>query len=198
MQTAEKECEFVPQRVEKERKVYYLVKKGDSLWSIAKKFNTTIKALIYENKIKSPDTIAIGTKLTIPANESSKNKLLFHWPVRGKIVSCFGEKINNKVNKGIEIETREREVVRSSAGGQVTFSNYIKGYGHTVIIKHPKNLSTVYSNLTNVFVEEKTFVKEGDAIGKTGKDNRSGLHILHFEIRENYRAENPLAYLKKE
>lgn len=175
---------------------YYTVKKGDTLWSIARRFNTTIDRLTIENNIKKDRTLIIGDKLLIPLLRRYKeNKLLFLWPTKGKIVTYFGEKINNKLIKGIQIQTKENTVVKSSAKGKVTFNNYLKGYGNTIIVKHPSNLFTIYANLSESFVKENDYVKKGEVIGKTGKDLRKGVYLLHFELRKNHKAENPLAYL---
>ena len=44
----------------------YSVEAGDTLYSIATKFNTTVDAIVAANKIANPDVISIGQKLTIP------------------------------------------------------------------------------------------------------------------------------------
>jgi len=177
---------------------YYLVKKGDSFFSIARKLDTTVDDLIKENNLKKTSTIRPGDILFIPSTPRFReDKLLFLWPVKGKIINYFGEKISNKINKGIEIQTKDNETVKSSADGKVTFRDYLKGYGNTVIIKHSKNLSTVYTNLSDVSVKNGDYVKRGQAIGRVGKDLHTGIYLLHFEVRNIWRAENPLIYLRK-
>ena len=49
----------------KEEKIYYVVKKGDTLWNIAKKYKTTVDKLVKLNKIKNPDIIKAGQKLRV-------------------------------------------------------------------------------------------------------------------------------------
>jgi len=184
-------------------KNYYIVKRNDTLFSIARKFNLRIEKLMEANKLNKNSILIAGTKLAIPYSFSStktysdrENKVLFSWPVQGKIINYFGENINNKKNKGIEIQTKENTYVLASAEGKVTFSDYIKGYGKTIIIKHYNDISTVYTNLSTILVKDGNYVKRGQAIAKAGKDLHRGIIILHFEIRKGYKAQNPLVYLK--
>ena len=44
----------------------YVVTKGDTLWSLAKKYNTTVDAIVKMNSVENPDSIEIGDKLIIP------------------------------------------------------------------------------------------------------------------------------------
>ena len=44
----------------------YSVDKGDTLWNLAKKYNTTIEELVKINDIENPDVIIVGQKLIIP------------------------------------------------------------------------------------------------------------------------------------
>ncbi len=183
------------------KEVYYIVKKGDTLFSIAKKFNINVKTLMERNNLSSPGMLKAGIKLIIPSQPiqkkyyTSTNKLLFLWPVQGKILTHFGERINNKKIKGIEIATQKGAIVKACERGKVTFSSYIKGYGKTVIIKHTDDISTVYTNLSEILVKEGTYVKRGQAIGKVGKDPQRNIYLLHFEIRKGYKTQNPLLYL---
>ncbi|OPX29389.1 MAG: hypothetical protein B1H08_03975 [Candidatus Omnitrophica bacterium 4484_171] len=186
------------------RKIYYIVKKNDTLFSIARKFGIRTEDLMRANGLKKNSTLVVGRKLIIPNSypgidtyaNGRENKILFLWPVQGKIVNYFGENVNNKKNKGIEIQTKENTYVRASANGKVTFSNYIKGYGKTIIINHYNDISTVYTNLSKILVKDGNYVKKGQIIAKAGKDLHRGINLLHFEIRKGYKAQNPLVYLK--
>jgi len=186
------------------REIYYIVKRNDTLLSIARKFGIKTEDLMRANGLNRNSILAVGRKLTIPDSYSGvetyanteRNKILFLWPVQGKIVNYFGENVNNKKNKGIEIQTKENTYVHASANGKVTFSNYIKGYGKTIIIKHYNDISTVYTNLSKLLVKDGDYVKKGQIIAKAGKDLHRGINLLHFEIRKGYKAQNPLVYLK--
>ena len=47
----------------------YTIKKGDTLWELAKKYGTTVDALAKANNIKNPNLIYAGAKLTIPTTQ---------------------------------------------------------------------------------------------------------------------------------
>ena len=46
--------------------VIYIVKKGDTIWEIAKEFGSTVDDIVRANGIENPDQISIGEKLYIP------------------------------------------------------------------------------------------------------------------------------------
>ncbi|WP_339174428.1 LysM domain-containing protein [Anoxybacillus sp. FSL W8-1294] len=51
--------------VKTEKVEYYIVKKGDALTKIAKKYGTTVQNLVKLNNIKNPDLIRVGQKLRV-------------------------------------------------------------------------------------------------------------------------------------
>lgn len=60
----------------------YTVKKGDTLSGIAKKYNTTVEALVASNGIKNPNVITVGQVLTIPDTKSNNQ-------VYNALVTCL-------------------------------------------------------------------------------------------------------------
>lgn len=172
----------------------YIVKKNDSLWKIAKMHNCGIEEILKENKLTTKN-LRIGQKIVIPF---SKNKIgvVFLWPVKGEIVDSFGKNINNLTNKGVNIKVSGKEEVIASENGNVIFSNPINGWGHTIIIQHPSNLYTIYTNLSNTIVKKGVNVKKGQSIAKVASNNQNGDCVLHFEIRKKHLPQNPLYYLE--
>ena len=86
---------------------------------------------------------------------------------------CYKEDLSGKPNNGIDIEPENSHVVYASRKGKVEFSQQLKGYGYTIILKHPRGLNTVYSNLSSSFVNEEDQVTAKQAIGEVGKDVRT-------------------------
>ena len=75
------------------------------------------------------------------------------------------------------------------------YSGKLGGYGKVVIVKHAGRYSTVYAHNRKNRVKKGQFVERGQVIAEVGTSgNASGPHV-HFEVRRDRRAEDPLAYL---
>lgn len=55
----------------------YIVQRGDTLYSIAQRYNTTVNALVFANQIKNPNLIFVGQRLTIPTNKYDTSYTLY-------------------------------------------------------------------------------------------------------------------------
>jgi murein DD-endopeptidase MepM/ murein hydrolase activator NlpD len=75
-------------------------------------------------------------------------------------------------------------------------NNTIRGYGNLVILRHSEELVTVYAHNQVNLVEEGTWAEKGQIIGKVGQTGRATGSHLHFEIRKNNRAIDPMLFLK--
>lgn len=124
----------------------------------------------------------------------------YPWPVRGRIVQNYGTIVNPKYNTrifnpGIDIEADPGSPVICIDDGVVIFTGTVTGYGKTVIIDHGGFFS-VYSYLQSVSVTTNSRVKRGDVIGKVGGLDHYFGSKLHFEIRDQGKAVDPLKYLQ--
>ncbi len=123
-------------------------------------------------------------------------KLSLIWPVKGRIVQKFGILLNQQYetktkSNGIDIKASPSASVKAAADGEVVYAAPFMGYGKMVIIDHGKFM-TVYSGLAKIQVSLNQNVRQGDVIGKLPSKNP----ILHFELRINKKAVDPLLYLK--
>ena len=137
-------------------------------------------------------------KRTTVKRKTAKSRRKLMWPVKGgTLTSRFGTR-NGKNHHGIDIGARRGTPIRAADGGTVKFSGWgPTGYGKMIIIKHPGKLTTVYAHNSRNLVKEGSKVKRGQMIGRVGKTGRaSGPHV-HFEVRNDAHAKNPLLYLKK-
>jgi murein DD-endopeptidase MepM/ murein hydrolase activator NlpD len=85
--------------------------------------------------------------------------------------------------------------VIAGARGQVSFVGWQNGYGQLVVIDHGGGLSTRYGHLSHIDVDLGQSVSRGQLIGKVGSTGRSTGPHLHYEVRINDQAVNPLQYL---
>lgn len=118
----------------------------------------------------------------------------------GRMSSTFGgrkapTKGASSNHKGIDWAIATGSSVCASSGGRVTKAGWAKGYGYVVYIQHPDGKETRYGHLSKVLVSVGQTVSQGDRIALSGNSGVSTGPHLHFEIRVNGTAVNPLKYL---
>ncbi|HNX23046.1 MAG TPA: LysM peptidoglycan-binding domain-containing M23 family metallopeptidase [Spirochaetota bacterium] len=121
----------------------------------------------------------------------------------GKATSGFGTRRNPfndrrmEFHKGIDLGCHSGTKVHAARSGEVVFSGYEEGYGNLVIVEHEFGYRSYYGHLSKRLVKAGQKVKPGEIIALSGNTGRSTGPHLHFEIRKNGRALNPLTFLKK-
>lgn len=116
------------------------------------------------------------------------------WPVSGPVTSGFGMRWG-RMHEGIDIAVPSGTPVHASASGQVIYAGWLGGYGNLVVIDHGDGLATAYAHNSSLSVGVGTGVSQGQVISLSGSTgNSSGPHV-HFEVRVNGTAVDPLAYL---
>lgn len=191
--------------------VYHIVKKGETLWRIAKTYHIDYKRLKRINRIYDVRKVKAGRKLFIPGAKkvlkvkkvSSKRKVAsikgrgsFIWPLKGKLTSRYGIRKNQK-HDGIDIAAQKGSAIRAAASGKVIFSGWgPTGYGKMVIIKHKQKWVSIYAHNYKNLVKKNHKVKKGEKIALVGTTGRATGPHLHFELRNNKEPVNPLYHLK--
>lgn len=122
------------------------------------------------------------------------------WPVHGNILYSFGRVVNpNKTTtrwNGIGIATTAGAPVTAVSAGQVVVAEPFGTYGLTVIIQHGGGDYSVYGSLGRLAVQKGARVSKGETIGFVGSADPDLPPHLHFEIRPNGRAVDPLEWLR--
>lgn len=199
----------------------HIVRRGDTLYSIAWQLGRDYREIARWNNIRSPYTIYAGQKLTLIApqqqpkkhaqtakketkivrkqqlaKKSSSNnkktlKLSWAWPIKVKQVE------KDRANSGVTLIGSPGELVRSSESGKVVYAgNGLKGYGNLLIIMHNEEFLTAYGYNKRLLVNEGSVVKKGQAIAEIGKDSKQR-QILFFELRRHGKAVTISQYLPK-
>jgi murein DD-endopeptidase MepM/ murein hydrolase activator NlpD len=124
----------------------------------------------------------------------------FAWPCGGAVVSGFGNRVHPvlgtvRFHSGIDINCPDATAVGASAGGTVIGAGYDGGYGNAVVVDHGGGFATVYAHLSRIDVSVGTAVSAGSVVGLVGSTGLSTGPHLHFEIRVNGTAVDPMGYL---
>jgi murein DD-endopeptidase MepM/ murein hydrolase activator NlpD len=115
------------------------------------------------------------------------------WPVSGPVVSGFGLRWG-RMHNGIDIAVGYGTPIVASAGGNVIFAGWMGGYGNFVIVDHGGGLSTAYAHMSSIGVGGGG-VSQGQVLGYVGCTGHCFGPHLHFEVRVNGSAVDPLGYL---
>lgn len=118
----------------------------------------------------------------------------FAWPVSGSLTSRYGPR-GREMHRGIDIGAPYGRTIKAAKGGVVTISGWYYGYGRTVVIRHPDGTETLYGHASRLLASVGQRVEQGQPVALVGSSGRSTGPHLHFEIRINGRAVNPLNYL---
>lgn len=122
---------------------------------------------------------------------NSKEGLRWMWPTLGKVSAADAD----AVTKGIDIRGTRAQPVKAAAAGTVVYSGSgLRGYGELIIIKHSDMYLSAYAHNEARLVQEGRHVDAGDTIARMGNSDNTDV-MLHFEIRRNGKAVDPLQYL---
>ncbi|MFH0918108.1 MAG: LysM peptidoglycan-binding domain-containing M23 family metallopeptidase [Candidatus Omnitrophota bacterium] len=182
--------------------VHHRVEAGQTLWKISKLYAVNIDDIISLNHLSESSTIEIGQVLLIPNRLERQNTPIkssgddFIWPLRGRVVGNFGSTYRNLINKGINIQASAGSDILATRSGRVVFyARNFGNYGQTIIIDHGDGLRSVYSRISETFVQPGENVQRGTLVGRVGSSVRDKNSYLHFEIRKGAMPQNPLFYL---
>lgn len=178
----------------------YKIGPGQSINSIAEKFNIDSSVIRKANNISSREKVKVDRLVLVPGVKPEfgyKDRLekMLVKPVNARISSHYGKRWG-RIHEGIDYAINIGTPIRASGAGRVVYSGWSNGYGYTVIIEHRKGLRTLYAHNSKLLVSVGEWVERNEIISKSGNTGNSTGPHLHFEVRINSRAVNPLNYLR--
>jgi murein DD-endopeptidase MepM/ murein hydrolase activator NlpD len=118
----------------------------------------------------------------------------FSWPVQGALTSRFGPRWG-RMHEGIDIGAAAGTPIAAAAAGTVIVAGTQGGYGQLVVVDHGGGLSTAYAHQSRIAVSVGQVVGRGSILGYVGCTGHCFGDHLHFEVRVNGAAVDPLGYL---
>ena len=100
------------------------------------------------------------------------------------------------MHTGIDFRAPSGQPARATAAGTVISAGYNRGYGNMVEIDHGGGLTTRFAHLSKILAKKGQKVERGDTVGQTGSTGRSTGPHLHYEIRVNGRAIDPMTFIR--
>ena len=142
------------------------------------------------NAAQSAPTYSSSSSASGDSTPSSSGLI---WPVSGPVVSGYGWRWG-RMHEGIDIAAGYGAPIQAAASGTVIYAGWMGGYGNLIIIDHGGGLATAYAHQSS-FVVGGGSVSQGQTIGYVGCTGHCFGPHLHFEVRANGGAVDPLGYL---
>jgi murein DD-endopeptidase MepM/ murein hydrolase activator NlpD len=118
----------------------------------------------------------------------------FIWPVNGTVTSGFGMRWG-RMHEGIDVAAPTGTPIWAAAAGTVIYAGWLGGYGYLVVVDHGNGLATAYAHCSSILVSVGQSVELGETVALVGSTGHSTGPHLHFEVRVNGVAVDPLLYL---
>ncbi len=148
-----------------------------------------------QGQIQAQIQAASSTPTTpLPAGPIQGGSSGFIWPVNGTLSSPFGWRWG-RMHEGIDIAVPAGTPIRAAKAGRVILAAPTSGYGNYTCIDHGGGLSSCYAHQSSYATSVGADVGQGDVIGYVGCTGSCFGDHLHFEIRVNGAAVDPLGYL---
>ena len=171
----------------------YIVEKGDTLYSIARKHNIDVDSLLQRNELEKNSIIRPGQNIRIPVlidntREIAPTKVVqtsssaavknssYYWPVNGEM-----EKLSGKL-QGSKISANLGDIVYSVSSGQVVWEGPYRGFGRVVFIESGSGYVYVYGGNEKINVSVGDDVQPGSAIGEIGLNVYEGKAAMFFAV----------------
>lgn len=188
--------------------VLHTVKLGQTLADIAKSYEVAEAAIRLANRLTGEPTAGMRILIPVPPVVPQATALAlgkgeatrFSWPARGPISSPFGPRIHpiyrvSSFHSGVDLAISEGTHVHAAASGRVVTAGWEGGYGLLVVVDHEDGYATYYGHLSQLLVSVGQFVEIGQVVARSGNTGLSTGPHLHFEVRCDGVAVDPLLFL---
>jgi murein DD-endopeptidase MepM/ murein hydrolase activator NlpD len=196
------------------KQTVHVVRPGETLSEIGMAYGVDYHAIARANGITDPRSLQPGRRVVIPGRDDPGRRVArrsagsprpgidpsapvgaFHWPVdHGRLTSGFGPRSGSH-HDGVDIAAPRGLPVVAAAAGEVIYAGRLRGYGNVVIIDHGGGYASVYAHNERNLVHVGERVRNDEEIALVGQSGQASGPHLHFEIRKDNVARDPLRYL---
>lgn len=184
--------------------VLHIVKSGETVASLARKYRISRVALRNLNGWKKEPRLQAGSQIVVgkarlPAGYRYRNKFIM--PLKGPITSGYGRRSNpfvgsRQYHNGIDIGAPIGSRVQAAGDGIVIQAARMGGYGNCIFVRHSDGFISVYGHNRKMLVQKGDTVKQGQDIAEVGRTGTATGPHLHFEIRKWAQPVNPMAAMR--
>lgn len=179
--------------------VRHVVKDGETLSTIAKKYDGDLEEILDYNQLASVDDLSVGDTVVVPNGEaqSTPKRVATAKPtsVSGNVSSgggfshpVPGARRTQGIHgyNAVDLAAPAGTSIRAAAAGEVIISKssgWNGGYGRYIVIRHANGSQTLYAHNSSNSVGVGAYVAQGQTIGYVGSSGKSTGPHVHFEVR---------------
>lgn len=157
-------------------------------WTALERTSPTLGAGVEINAYSSPVpqlTISVPSRMPLEGAQLTSGYGMRSHPVLG----------GRRQHQGIDLAAPTGTPVYATADGVVGRADWYSSYGLYISVNHGAAMETRYAHMSRLAVTAGDFVKKGDIIGYVGSTGRSTGPHLHYEVRVEGVAVNPIPYM---
>lgn len=158
-------------------------------------YSSSGDAAIGQNEAKAQEIMITLDKIN--SYRIAVEKMPLAMPVQSgfRYTSPFGRRWG-RMHEGIDMAAPVGTPIYATADGTVTWAGWQSGYGNLIKIQHELGTETRYGHLSKIRVKVGQKISRGTLIGAMGNTGRSTGSHLHYEVRVNGTAVNPMTFIK--
>ncbi len=188
-------------RAKAKREKEAAAKRAAELARKKKSAGRTTQGKVGESDADTQNSTVVAKNETLPEYNASKENFAqlrgrLRLPVRGEVINRFGSaRAETGVSwKGLFIRAAEGSEVKSVAGGQVVFADWMRGFGNLIVIDHGNGYMSLYGNNEALYKSSGQAVKAGDTIAAVGNSGGNAENGVYYELRRNSIPFDPLKW----
>lgn len=158
-------------------------------------YSSSGDAAIGQNEAKAQEIMVTLDKIN--SYRIAVEKMPLAMPVQNsfRYTSPFGRRWG-RAHEGIDMAAPVGTPIYATADGTVTWAGWQSGYGNLIKIQHELGTETRFGHLSKIKVKVGQKISRGTLIGAMGNTGRSTGSHLHYEVRVNGTAVNPMTFIK--
>jgi len=196
-------------RVPDRKGILHVVRRNDTIEDIALRYKVPIEKIVQANNIANPNRIRVKQELYLPdatpptASARSRSRgASYAMPAKGRLSSRFGHRKHpisgrRTMHAGVDIACGAGGTIVAARPGRVTHAGRMGGYGKLVVIDHGNGIETRYAHCSRILVRVGQRVNQRQKLALAGATGYAKGPHLHFEVRRNGTAIDPLTVLPK-
>ncbi|MCE3025604.1 M23 family metallopeptidase [Salinicola sp. DM10] len=198
----------------------YQVRRGDTLYGIARYFGADPQRVQTANPGLDPSNLAVGQLIQVPLSSAGsrssgartsapaarrslpdpgplpRSAHGWAWPLSDyRIARPFGRDANGTLQPMLLATTAPAQAKATNAG-KVRFASGMRQLGQVVILHHADNMQSVYAFCSKLLVSEGQSVNRGDPVCDIAHDDNANNYHLLFDLRHGGKPIDPARVLR--